>query len=297
MKDNIQKMLSEGKTVKVVSEGEIKSEGEVIKLIITKEIIDRDGETVSVDGMDITNFLKNPVLLDAHYMNGSVIQTMLGKIVNLQKTTDENGVKMIMGEIEFAPNPNGQIAKDMVKGGFAKTFSVGYSVTDYNAQLKRITGSELYEVSLVNVPANVEAQITKGMKEGESMSDKLFKTISNYTDIKPKIKQYRALFMSDALFEKLGLTKSDDELVNMKNIYDEIMKEAEPVEKEDEENKDKSNQENPDDKKPVENQPAADPAAEDKKDPVEDENIIEPTDEQLEDMVGDSIRRSYLSAD
>lgn len=297
---DIKKEMREGKKVKMITEAEVKSVDGVVKVALTKEITDRDGDIISVDGMDLSNYQKNPVVLDAHMMNGSVIDTMLGNMKNITKTTDERGIKMITGEIDFAPSPKGQIAKMLVEGGYAKTVSVGFGVNDYNAEMRTITRSELYEVSLVNVPANVEAQVIKSLKGDETVEGKLIKTLKNYDDIKPKIKQYRALIMNDDLCKKLGYEKTGDELVDLKNITDLMFKELEKKEDDnmdtDERNQSDEKQETPENKEENPQDKDDSQASENKDEKKEDdsEEVIEPTTEELQDMVDEAIRKAYL---
>jgi HK97 family phage prohead protease len=210
--------------IKVI-QSEIKSEQGTIKMVLTKEIVDRDGEMISVDGMDVTNFKNNPVMIDAHNMNGSIVDNVLGKVNNLKKSTDEKGIKQWVGEPEFAPTPKGQVAKMLVDGGYVKTVSVGFGVKDFDHTTGLITKSELYEVSLVAVPSNVGAMISKSLKGDETVETKLIKSLGNYENIKKKIKQYRALFMSDELWAERKMTKSGNELVDLKAIFDVLTKE------------------------------------------------------------------------
>lgn len=201
----------------------IKSSKGTILATLTKEIKDRDGEIVLVDGIEYPKGDMGIPLLDAHRMRESVVDNVLGKVYNIRKKSVD-GVKMLVGEINFAPTPQGDIAKRLVEDGYVDSVSIGFLVKEYDPSTATITKSEVYELSLVSVPANPEAriQISKSLKNVDDLS-KLEKTFKHYDEIRLKIKEYRNLFMSDDLFAKLSIEKSGDELIDMKNVYDAII--------------------------------------------------------------------------
>jgi len=200
------------------------------KVVLTKELTDRDGETLIVDGIKLTNFKKNPKFLDSHKARDSVLTSTLGKIENIKRCRDDKGVKQLCGKIKFAPTPNGQLAKALVDGGFANTVSLGFLIYEMDTedpQNVKITKSELFEVSLVNVPANAEAMIEKSTqkaKDRDKQDEEVIKAIKNYKSIHKKIKQYRKLFMSDTICSLLNYSKCGKELVDVKNVFDLIVK-------------------------------------------------------------------------
>jgi len=121
------------------------------RMVITTEDVDRMGETISIDGWDISNYNNNPVVLWAHDYKGLPV----GITTKLTK----EGKKMI-ADGYFAPadaNPlAGQLAK-LYELGLLKTSSVGFIPT-YDAKDKtKIVGAELLEWSFTPVPANPHA--------------------------------------------------------------------------------------------------------------------------------------------
>lgn len=198
--------------------GNIGTDG--FNVVLTKEVKDRDGEVVDIDGISIDSYIKNPVLIDAHNINGSVVQTVLGRLKNLTKTKDANGVKLLSGVAEFADTPNGNIARKLVEEGYLKTVSIGFGVLDYDAKDMRISKSELYETSLVSVPANVQATIGKSLKADERIEDAVVKRLKNYDYIKPVLKEYRNFVQDNDLRALLAYEPTGDELIDLKNIFD-----------------------------------------------------------------------------
>lgn len=211
---------------------------------LSKELPDRDAEIVMIDGVDLENFKSNPVLLDAHNMGGSVVDNVLGRVVNPRKEISEDGVKALVGELEFASTPRALIAKSLVDGGFVKTTSIGFRHGGVDRKSGKIEESELYELSLVSVPANVYATIqSKGVKD-EEIGAELVKKLKNYEDIKPILKKYRKLFMSKEFIESLGYVKTGDEDKDIEAVFEETTakldnQQENPVEEE-------TPQENPD---------------------------------------------------
>lgn len=196
-----------------------------VKVVMSKEIQDRDGEVLSVSGCDLENYKKNPVVLWGHRMNSGDVEDVMGRMIDVEKTIGVDGIPELQGVVEFADHPKAQYLKRMVKQGIISTVSVGFGIKNFDAETKTITDWELYELSFVNVPANTEARVTeKSIKEAsEDFSEKVYKKLSNYEVIHPMIKEYRRLFLKDEeLLEELGVEKSGSELVDVKTIYEAI---------------------------------------------------------------------------
>jgi len=136
---------------------------------ITTNSVDRDGDIVDPKGIDLVNFLKNPVLLWAH----DAKQMPIGKVENLD--VDEKG---IVADIKFADTTAGREVFGLYKDGILNAFSIGFVPKRPNGvePLTRedadgnvfVTGfhikqSELLELSAVPIPANPEA-LTRAMK-------------------------------------------------------------------------------------------------------------------------------------
>ena len=135
-----------------------------ITAVGSKEVVDRDGDIVKVDGINVTNYKKNPVVLWAHNYG----ELPVGKAVG-RKVWKENN--QLMFKIQFASeaeNPKADYVYRLYKGGYLNSFSIGfmpdYESIEYPEQkdrgARRIMGkSELLEISCVPVPANALALI------------------------------------------------------------------------------------------------------------------------------------------
>lgn len=122
---------------------------------------DRHGDIV-VQEWVLTNFKKNPVLLDSHdYWS---IEKIIGK---WSKIAVKDG--KLQGDIEFAlSNPLGLIAYNLAKDGFLNALSAGFIPLEFGEK-GEIKKSELLEGSMVSVPANPRTLIEKSVK-GEKKS-------------------------------------------------------------------------------------------------------------------------------
>lgn len=223
LKTQWEKHLQGGEKPRVEHIVKVKAETDApIVAVMSYEIEDRDGEIVAIQGVKVQDMKAGVPLLDAHNMNGSVVNNVLGRAINL-KREKINGVKALVAELSFAPTINGQVAEALVRGGYVDSVSIGFGVNQFNPETATIEKSELYELSLVSVPANPEAkiQVTKSV-------DLIEKSLANYKNIKPVVKQYRSLFLKD-LAKELGLEKTGDELQDIKALYDLVTKQLQNV--------------------------------------------------------------------
>lgn len=126
-----------------------------IKFVISTNAIDRDSDILDVEGWDLENYKKNPVVLWAHdYWSPPVARaTEVGvedeKLVALDRFTPKE------------VNPFGHMVYQMVAAKFLRATSVGFRPTKYvwNDEHKGYDFSEqeLLEHSIVPVPSNPEA--------------------------------------------------------------------------------------------------------------------------------------------
>lgn len=197
-------------------------EDSLVKVVITREVTPEEAEArgenpayILVKGMSWRDDADGVPFLNQHNNYGSLIDNLLGRVVNLQKKKVD-GANSVIGEIKFAESPNGRIAEQLYRSGIARDVSVGVSIEDFDPATQAITKSRLYEVSGVTIGANEYAKVIQGL----DLDFNVEAMVKNYVDIRPRLKQYRKLFMSDELFQLLGVTKTGDELVDLKVIHE-----------------------------------------------------------------------------
>jgi phage head maturation protease len=199
----------EGEIPTVRKLGLITKAKETYKVVLTKEIYDRDEEIVMVSGF--TNVGDPIVFIDAHDQSGRTVDTRLGTVLNTRVDGDT-----VVGEIKFVDTEAGRAVKAIADDpDHILPVSIGFGVMEYDHQKRAINQWVLYELSSVNVPANPKAQVIKS-KDLESI-DKLNVKLNNYEDIHPKIKKYRSF--AKEVRELLEIEASGDELLDLESLH------------------------------------------------------------------------------
>ena len=111
--------------------------------------VDRDQEIVNIDGMDISAYQKNPVLLYNHNWNKPC-----GKVISINK--DGNGL-FVKAEMQRLPGREADF--ENVLYGNVKSFSIGFIPHEYQylEDAVEITQSEMIELSIAPVQSNRSA--------------------------------------------------------------------------------------------------------------------------------------------
>ncbi len=132
--------------------------------IITTGAVDRDGQIVKPEGIDITNYMRNPVVMYAHDYSALPV----AKTLRIRPEGDT-----LVAQFQFMPKGIYELA-DAVHGawdsGFLNATSIGFipkhavdadgaEIEDasYHAAQITLDQTELLEFSIVPVPANQEA--------------------------------------------------------------------------------------------------------------------------------------------
>jgi HK97 family phage prohead protease len=127
----------------------------IVSFVISTDTVDRDNDTIALDGWELDAFLKNPVVLWAH----SRTDPPIGRAVSV-----ESGDGRLTAQVEFATTPQAEEIYQLVRGGFINATSVGFRPIDWEFNDERegidFLRQELTEFSVVPVPANAEALIS-----------------------------------------------------------------------------------------------------------------------------------------
>lgn len=141
----------------VVKDYEIVSNENGSTFKITEETPDREQDVVFAKGLDITNYLKNPVVLWGHDSSDLPI----GKCVNIEQVDDG-----WLATVEFVPEDypyigaKAEAVRRSIKDGFLSAVSIGFIPKEWNFNDEgglNILESELTEFSVVSVPCHQNA--------------------------------------------------------------------------------------------------------------------------------------------
>ena len=134
-----------------------------IKFVITTGDADRENDVIDPTGWDVSNYLKNPVVLFAHDYGSLPI----ARTTKLEQHDDH-----LIAIAEFATeelNPMAEQVFNMLKQGFLRGASVGFRPTVFEYNNERgggdFSGQELLEFSVVPIPANAQSLMAAGVKE------------------------------------------------------------------------------------------------------------------------------------
>lgn len=179
-----------------------------VRAWVSRESPDRLGDQVVAEGMDLSAYQRNPVVLWAH-------QHSLPPI-------GKGAVRCVPGEgieadTEFAPTPFAQEVLDLYRGGFLKAFSVGFrtkafEAADFGGRTgTRLTETELVEYSAVPVPANPDALVKAATEAGSDAAALILRAY--YPEAKDANEAARIAA------DLRRLTTAAESLVNIKRCY------------------------------------------------------------------------------
>ena len=158
-------------------------ESKTYRFIGTSEAKDRDDEIVLLDGWEFKNYEGNPIVLFMHDNRSLPI----GKTVGILK---DEVKRVLYFDIEFSKSYDfAKTVEGLVEEGILRAVSLGFRVLDWEWDAKQeallLTKNELFEISVVNVPANQEALIQEGKAapiESTKTADDLANVVSQLKD-------------------------------------------------------------------------------------------------------------------
>lgn len=134
-----------------------KQDKKVYKMIISKEVEDRDNETIILDWLDDKWYKKNPVVLIDHSYK---IEDIVWKTIKLYKEW-----KTLYADFIFANTEKAKIIEQMYEEWFINASSIWFLVKQREEwDWKKINFSELLEWSLVVAWSNREALREKNIE-------------------------------------------------------------------------------------------------------------------------------------
>jgi HK97 family phage prohead protease len=176
--------------------------------ILSDESINSYGYRVLTNGIDISQFAKNPIMLYNHRTHSSM---PIGKWENIRK----EGGKLIATAI-FDENEDvlAKQVKSKVEQGILNAVSIGFDVVETSADLAlmkpgqtrpTVTKSKIFEASIVPFPSNGNALKLRFESQGLTLSGDVPENIIE--QLLPSLKQIRM----KNLLSKLGLPETATE--------------------------------------------------------------------------------------
>lgn len=130
----------------------IDKENFTVEGVFSTEDVDRHGEVVMQNGWKLDAYRMNPIVAWAHKTGELPIAQMIEIGVDASNR--------LVGKMKFAVNeyPFAKTVFDMIAGGFLRAFSAGFMnevyQIDQNNDIVILNENELFEVSVVPIPAN-----------------------------------------------------------------------------------------------------------------------------------------------
>ena len=125
--------------------------------VVSTDDLDRQGDTISVNGWHLQAYMRNPVFLWAH----AYYRPAIGRATEIWKENHS-----LLARIDFAPTDFAQEVATIYRGGYQRGVSVGFRPLQYEIRRDTKTGEflginfiqqELLEISAAPVPANQNA--------------------------------------------------------------------------------------------------------------------------------------------
>lgn len=185
-----------------------------VRFTISKEVVDRDGDILVAEGVDFSNYMKNPVFCGFH----NTRDFPLGKVTKFW--VEENSVKAdvyfpTLEELSSDLNNVSEKAKlvdftyNCYKTGMLNAVSVGFIAKSYEP-IKETGGVkvlewELLEFSAVAVPANQDA-IAQAVKSfGDENAKGMIDPIERIKVLEGQIAEYKKSMEKQAeIFDKIN---------------------------------------------------------------------------------------------
>lgn len=126
-------------------------------LVASTPTVDRDRDRVMTRGLELGNFLKNPVLMFGH--NYQEPWALIGKVADFQIDDTSFRIQPEFRQPAYDSDPM-HVIKALWEAGYLKAASIGFNPSEAKPNEiggMDITKAELLEVSIVPIPANQEA--------------------------------------------------------------------------------------------------------------------------------------------
>lgn len=210
--------------IRYASKRAIDEESRTVTFVASTEAVDRHGTRIPVKAWNLEGFNRNPVIGYNHDVYGGGLcnksdpDDVIGKgyaytkDLEDDKVADQGGTPAVMLDVTFEDgetNPRAEKIFQKVKNGTLNSVSVGFieneegkNVEVLGCEVYEFYSVELLEVSVVNIPANPEAQVT-----GRMLSMRASQAVANLRQVLGKdFSEIEKMTVGDVLKELEGET-------------------------------------------------------------------------------------------
>jgi HK97 family phage prohead protease len=127
--------------------------------------VDREGEAIEIETMDLDDFKQNPILLYQHDP-----EKPIGKVTHFRKEQDQDGKwRLWVKAVVHGSTSLGKEIIRLIKAGVLRAFSVGGKSQKKTRRggVTWLRGMKLLELSIVSIPANPEALFQTSKELGD----------------------------------------------------------------------------------------------------------------------------------
>ena len=141
-----------------VKKEDVNEDASTLLAAVSSERRDRDGEIIRISesSVDLEGYRKNPVLLWQHRSDDPIGRAQWIKVHE----------KKLLAKFEFHRKTQRSIEIfELYKSGFLNSFSIGFRPTVPRNDAKVFRKIEVFEISAVSVPSNIDAIVQNGYSQ------------------------------------------------------------------------------------------------------------------------------------
>jgi HK97 family phage prohead protease len=176
--------------------------------------MDRDEEIIPAQAWDLKSFNKAGVILFNHDQNKPI-----GKPVKVEVKNDGLYIK---ARISSSDDPEIAKIRDLIEDGVLNCFSVGFRAKDHNrlsGGALEITKAELFEVSVVSVPANADSVFKLSTKYLQDVTCNPI--VEEYLEMKHANKVLA--FREELKKKRISIKKAEEKLIEVTKMPEEMV--------------------------------------------------------------------------
>jgi HK97 family phage prohead protease len=202
-------------------------EGEV-EFVVSTNALDSHGEIIDVNGIDLADFKKNPVVLWGH----DGFNLPIAKATKIWK----EGNKLMSRAKFYLKDDFARKVYDYIVDGYLNAVSIGGVVEEWGTDGMTISKMKMKEYSVVSIPANREALVASKSLDGNQKAElralangyarKLLDTQAGDNEITKNIEVLETLV---ATLKEVALGKTNEDMADKVTATRVVLRQAQAV--------------------------------------------------------------------